>query len=723
MKSINLTYLFVFASLIFGGQVSAQKKKITVEDFTERNTFSVKSVPQFFFMNDGEHYTYWLDKKILKSHLLAQSESSLIFDGSRLNFDIQDYSFSADERKLLLYSHKDQIYRYSFSSDVYVLDLNTNVVKKLCEEGKVMYPQFNPQGNKVAYVLNNDIYIKDLVSGQTKRVTKDGLKNSIINGASDWVYEEEFTITRAFEWSPDGSTIAYLKFDESQVKESSIEYFLEANYPVEYRFKYPKVGEKNSLVSAWFYNLKKKKNIQIEFPATEDDGGYFPRLKWASDQQVSVIRINRWQNELDLFLADLNTAEARSIFHESNSRYIDIHDNLLFLKGAKGFLWTSEMDGYNHLYHYSLDGKKIKQITQGKNEITQVLGVNESQSEIYYQISDNDGLDRKIYRSGIDGNEKTCIACESGTNDADMSPGGKYFIVNHSTSYQLPKYFIVDRNSRIIKKLEDNQSLQSKLVDYDLADVEHLRIANRLGDSLNAILIKPSNFDPNKKYPVLMNVYGGPGSQLVLNKWNSFKYTWWFSMLASDGYLIFISDNRGTGGRGEEFKKQTYLHLGKMETEDQTDAALYLKTLPFVDGDRIGIFGWSYGGYMSSLCLLKSNDVFKSAISVAPVTHWKWYDSVYSERYMKDEKQNGNGFAEYAPVLLADRLKGNYMLVHGMGDDNVHFQHSAEMINALVRNNKSFDLYVYPNRSHGISGDKARLHLFSEMTRFVKNKI
>ena len=355
MKSIKLTYLFVFASLIFGGQASAQKKKITVEDFTERNTFSVKSVPQFFFMNDGEHYTYWLDKKILKSHLLAQSEPSLIFDGSRLNFDIQDYSFSADERKLLLHSQKDQIYRYSFSSDVYVLDLNTNVVKKLCEEGKVMYPQFNPQGNKVAYVLNNDIYIKDLVSGQTKRVTKDGLKNSIINGASDWVYEEEFTITRAFEWSPDGSTIAYLKFDESQVKESSIEYFLRANYPVEYRFKYPKVGEKNSLVSAWFYNLKKKKNVQIKFPATEDDGGYFPRLKWASDQQVSVIRINRWQNELDLFLADLNTAEARSIFHESNSRYIDIHDNLLFLKGAKGFLWTSEMDGYNHMYDYGLD--------------------------------------------------------------------------------------------------------------------------------------------------------------------------------------------------------------------------------------------------------------------------------------------------------------------------------------------------------------------------------
>jgi dipeptidyl-peptidase-4 len=722
MKSI----LSFISCLLFVTQVFTQTKEIELADIYEKGTFAGKGVPGFNFTKDGLHFTRMQTSKIVKYEISSGDEKEILFNSDTaadglLKDKMESYSFSNDESKILIATSSESIYRYSTIGIYYVYDLKTKKLNRIFQNGKIKYPEFNPQGNKVAFVYENNLYYQDLNSLKIIQITKDGKRNAIINGASDWVYEEEFTLTRAFEWSPDGKQIAFIRFDESKVKEFTLQYYKDGVYPEPYTFKYPKVGEVNSTLTVWNYSLASKKSKQLNIGPREDD--YIPRIQWTNNPEILCISwINRDQNHLKLITANIVNGKFNTLLDEKNKYYLDIHDNLRFLKNST-FLWTSEMDGYNQLYLYDMNGKLLKQLTKSIKEITDFYGVNEQETYALIQLSENDGMERKIYAVTLDNGKLNCITNNPGTHAVQASPGLKYLVLSTSDIKTPGSYRITDAMGKEIRMLEDNAALKEKMKQYTLSEVELTTIKNNGGVDLNTIIIKPKNFDQNKKYPVLMFLYGGPGSQEVMNKWNSFGYFWWLQMMAQKGYFICIVDNRGTGGRGEEFKKMTYLQLGKYETEDQIDAAKYLANLSYIDGRRIGIFGWSYGGYMSSLCVLKGNDVFKSAIAVAPVTNWKWYDSVYTERFMKRTSDNPKGYEENSPVNFADRLKGNYLLVHGLADDNVHFQNSAEMANALIKNKKQFDTYYYPNRNHGISGQNARIHLFTKITSFVMEKI
>ncbi|MGB1217169.1 MAG: alpha/beta fold hydrolase, partial [Saprospiraceae bacterium] len=438
--------------------------------------------------------------------------------------------------------------------------------------------------------------------------------------------------------------------------------------------------------------------------------------------QLCVFKMNRWQNELELLLADAKTGETKTLLKEKNKYYVDIHDNLTFLENGKQFIWTSEMSGYNHVYLYGMNGKKIRQVTKGNWEVTNFYGIDEKKGKIYYQAAEDSPMERHVYSANLKGKKKKKLTPKKGTNNVQFSSTYAYFVNTHSTANSPASYSVFALGGKEVRNIVDNSRLKTSMKDYGVTPVEFFDFKTSEGVKLNGWMIKPANFDENKEYPVFMTEYGGPGSQKVVDSWDSFNY-WWYQMLAQKGYIVACVDNRGTGGRGEEFKKMTYLQLGKYETIDQIEAAKWLGAKSYVDKDRIGIFGWSYGGYLSSLCILKGNDVFKSAIAVAPVTSWKWYDTVYTERYMRTLEENEVGYKENSPVYFADQLKGNYLLVHGIADDNVHFQHAAEMSAALVNANKQFDTYIYTNKNHGIYGGPTRLHLYTKMTNFLLEKL
>ena len=703
--------------------LSAQSP-ITLEDIWQDYTFYANSVPGFNFQLDGVHYTRLEKQKIMQYDLRTGQVTKELFSAEEIkgqagfSGSIRGYEFSPDESKILLYSDAESVYRYSFRAKFYVWD--GEKLKDVFPEGKVQEATFSPDGSKVAFVHKNNLYYTVLATGETWMVTEDGALNSIINGVTDWVYEEEFGFVKAFAWSPDGKRLAYYRFDESEVKEFTMTNYWGELYPEYVTFKYPKVGEKNSKVSVFLYELdgEKKTPIQLDF-----EPEYIPRIKWTLDpNELIVFAMNRHQSELNLVKIDATMGKGKVLLTEKNNYYIDIHDNLTFLKDREHFIWTSEQDGYNHIYQYNLDGKLVQQITKGDWEVTSFYGIDEAKGKVYYQSTEESPLERYIYMADLDGKNARKLTPEKGWNRVQFSSTFDYYVNIHSTINTPPTYTVMDRKGKAVRVIEDNKDLRQLQKEYGVQPVEFFEFTTSEDVELNGYMIKPPNFDPNKEYPVFMYLYGGPGSQQVMDSWRGQNY-WWFQMLAQQGYIIACVDNRGTGGRGEEFKKMTYLQLGKYETIDQIEAAKYLGGLAYTDADRIGIFGWSYGGYMSTSCLLKGNDVFKAAIAVAPVTSWKWYDTIYTERYMRTEKENEEGYADNSPVYFADRLKGNYLLVHGMGDDNVHFQHTAEMANALFKANKQFDTYFYPNRTHGIYGGNTRLHLYTKMTNFLQDRL
>ena len=702
------------------------QNQITIDDIWTNFKYRTKGVPGFRFMNDGKHYTTLQDNYILKYDLTTGDLKDTLLDINMVNLPgeekrVEDYTFSDDETKLLLTAASESIYRHSTKEWTYIYDRTNQKVTPLNETGKQMHGTFTADGNKVAYVMDNDLYFLNLATGNSTRITTDGKWNEIINGSCDWVYEEEFSFTKAFAWSPDNRYLAYYRFDERNVKEFLMTNYNGELYPENVTFKYPKVGMENSKVAVYIYDTQTGKNVQVD-RASEPDG-YIPRIKWTNDpSQLCVFWMNRHQNHLELLLADASTGKTSLLLKEDNKYYIDIHDNLTFLKDNKHFIWTSEMDGFNHIYLYGMDGKLEKQLTSGPWEVTSFYGVDEKNKTVFYQAASVSPMEREIYSVKLNGEHAKPMSTEKGMNNAQFSTTFDLYVLNHSTINTAPTYTVYDRSGKVLRVLEENKSVAKQQSDAGVQPVEFFNFTTSEGVKLNGYMIKPYNFDPTRKYPVFMTLYGGPGSQEVLDSWMGADY-WWYQSLAQQGYIIACVDNRGTGGRGEEFKKMTYLNLGHYETIDQIEAAKYLGSLPYADPARIGIFGWSYGGYMSSLCLLKGNDVFNSAIAVAPVTNWKWYDTIYTERYMRDEKENSKGYEENSPINFADRLTGNYLLVHGSSDDNVHYQHSAEMSAALIKANKQFDTYIYPNRNHGIYGDNARRHLYVKMTDFLNKNL
>lgn len=720
MSRILFVLLFVGAGI----HLSNAQNEITLEDLWLNYKFYERSVPGFNFMNDGSSYTRLEDGVIKKYSIQSGKFIEDIFafkkagKSDEADVAMSGYSFSADESKILVEYEREGIYRRSSKAFFYVWD-GKNFMP-LYDRNKVMHASFNAAGTQVAFVFENNLYVKDLASNKVTAITNDGAFNTIINGSADWVYEEEFGFTKAFQWSPDGKYIAYYKFDETDVKEFTMTIYKDKMYPEYQIFKYPKVGELNATVSIHVYDVDNNTQVQSDLPV--DPELYTPRIKWAADKGLCVTMMNRHQNELTLNLVNPTTGSSNVILKEKNKYYIDITDNLTFLDGASSFLWTSEKDGFNHIYHYGIDGKLIKQITSGDWDVANFYGYNQDESELYYLSAEDGSTERYVYAIQLDGSNKRKLPQEKGWNTAQFSSTYDYYVLRHSTNSQPTTYEVFNRKGKSVRLIEDNTRLNSLHESMDLQAPEIMTIKPSKGVELNAYVIKPADFDPNKEYPLFMYLYGGPGSQQVANRWGGQNY-WWFQMLAQQGFIVACVDNRGTGGKGEEFKKMTYQQLGHYETIDQIDAAKYFGELDYIDANRIGIFGWSYGGYMSSLCLLKGNDVFKAAIAVAPVTSWKWYDSIYTERYMRTYDENESGYRDNSPVYFADQLKGNYLLVHGLADDNVHYQHTAEMTRALVNANKQFDTYVYPNKNHGIYGGPTRYHLFKKMTTFLNDKL
>ena len=631
-----------------------------------------------------------------------------------------NYTFSANESKLILETNTESIFRYSVLGNYYVYDIYLEKLD-LISEHKIQEPTFSPDGTKVAYGLNNNLYVKDLISGDTKQITFDGEKNRIVNGITDWVYEEEFAFVRAFEWNASSDRIAFIRFDETEVPEFSMDVYGTDLYQTQNVFKYPKAGEKNAIVSLHFYDLNTDKTATVPLSTSYNDF-YIPRIKWTNDANVlSAQYMNRHQNKLDLWLINPETEDANLVLSETDDAYVDVTDNLTFLED-NSFLWTSERDGFNHLYHYSKTGQLKKQITKGAWEVTAYYGYNESENAIYYQSVENGSINRDVYSVRLNGKRKIRLSSQVGTNDASFSADFTYFIKTFSSANIPTKYTLHDsKTGRLVRNIKDNSALKNTLSSYKYSNKEFSTL-NVNGNDLNMWMLKPSDFDATKTYPLLMFQYSGPGSQRVVNKWNSSR-DYWHQYLAQQGYIVVCVDGRGTGFKGSDFKKVTYLNLVKYETEDQIQAAKQIGSLPYIDASRIGIWGWSFGGHMSTNCLLKGNDVFKMAIAVAPVTSWRFYDTIYTERFMRTPQENPGGYDDNSPFNYPELLKGDYLLIHGSGDDNVHVQHTMRMVEALIQANKQFEWSIYPDKNHGIYGGNTTMHLYTKMTNFLHEKL
>ena len=723
IKSLRLSALLLFVCF----SVAAQQK-ITVEEIYA-GAFRAKGMDELQSMKKTNQYT------VLNVDRASRSMQVDLYDFATLqkvstvidtkNFPaladgIDSYAFSSDEKLLLIANNSNQIFRHSFTADYFLYDLSTKQLTKLFDY-QVQEPTFSPDGKKIAFAKENNLYVYDLASKATTQITTDGKKNAIINGITDWVYEEEFAFVRAFDWSADSKKIGYIRFDETAVPEFTMNIFHKDLYPKNETFKYPKAGEKNAIVSLHLYDITSKSNKEAKLGSYNDF--YIARLKWTNDANfLSVQVLNRHQNNLDLIFVDGNSATAKVVLNEKDKAYVDVTDNLTFLKD-NSFIWTSEKDGFNHIYVYDKNGKLKNQVTKGNWEITSYYGFDEKTNTVFYQSTENGSINRDVYGISLSGKNKKRLSSQTGTNGATFSPNFQFFINSFSSATQPTTYTLNSANDgKQIKSIVNNDALAAKLKAYNLPSKEFLVIKTDKGNELNAWILKPKDFDPNKKYPVFMYQYSGPGSQQVNNDWNNTD-DYWFSMLTQQGYIVACVDGRGTGFKGADFKKVTQKELGKYEVEDQIDAAKVIGNYPYVDKTRIGIFGWSYGGFMSSNCILKGNDVFKMAIAVAPVTNWRFYDSVYTERYMQTPQENPTGYDENSPINHVDKLKGKFLLIHGSADDNVHVQNSMQMMEALIQANKQFDSQIYPDKNHGIYGGKTRIQLYNKMTNFIKDNL
>ncbi len=714
-------FLFLTFFSVFGQQ------KITVDDIY-RGTFRTKGMDELQAMKNTNQYTVLNSDKVYKTMQIDLYDFATLKKVNTLldtkNFkeldEIDSYTFSGNEKMLLIANHSDKIFRHSFLADYFLFNLETKQLTKLLDY-KIQEPTFSPDGSRIAFAKENNLFVYDIATKTTSQITTDGKKNSIINGITDWVYEEEFAFVRAFDWSADGSKLAYIKFDESEVPEFSMNIYGDDLYPVTNAFKYPKAGEKNASVSLHLFDVKAKATKEVNLKNYTDF--YIPRIKWTNDaNELSVQILNRHQDNLDLLFVDGTTAKSKIIMNEKDKAYIDITDNLTFLKD-NSFIWTSEKDGFNHIYLYDKSGKQINQITKGNWEVTSYYGLDEKNKTIYYQSVENGSINRDIYKINLDGKNKVRLSNATGTNSATFSPNFQFYINSFSSATMPPTFTLNESKSgKLVQTIVSNESVLEKLKAYDLPSKDYFVLKTEKGNDLNAWMIKPKDFDANKKYPVFMYQYSGPGSQQVDNTWNAYD-DYWFFMLSQQGYIIACVDGRGTGFKGADFKKCTQKQLGKLEVEDQIDAAKAIGNYSFVDKTRIGIFGWSYGGFMSSNCILKGNYVFKMAIAVAPVTNWRYYDSIYTERYLQTPQENASGYDTNSPINFVNQLKGKFLLIHGSADDNVHVQNSMKMIEALVQANKQFDWAIYPDKNHGIYGGMTRIQLYNKMTSFIKENL
>jgi dipeptidyl-peptidase-4 len=739
----KLLVLMAFA-LMGGACISyAQTKNITLEDIWTRGTFRPRGVYGIRSMQDGEHYCTMSRTGIAKySYATGEKvEDVCLFDTPQMSKKakplppMESYEFSQDEQKILLSSGFEPLYRHSGVSDYYIYDVKDKTFTKISTNGKQRLTTLSPDGTKVAFVRDNNLYWMDLEKMEEHAITTDGKVNKIIYGTTDWVYEEEFAITQGFQWSPDSKKIAYYRFDESNVKEYNMQMWGEL-YPEDYKYKYPKAGEDNSKVELWVYNLERRHASRCT--TTSETWEYIPRFQWANADNLAYMLMNRLQNHMRIMVIQLspNVVE-KSLYDELCDTYVDVPDTWQFITVGKGkkaqeqMLITSERDGYRHIYLYNMEGKLINQVTSGEWEVCDVPGVDVKNQKIYYTSREDGAINKSLFVIGFDGKKKQSLNHNGlGTYNATFSNGCKYYICTWSDANHAPVYTLHDAKGKLVKTLQDNTELQVQMANYGTGNKTFGTFTTSRGTELNYYLITPTGFKVDEgvraqqKYPVLIYVYGGPGNQQVTNSYGYSDY-YWYHMLAQKGYVVMCFDGRGTGGRGAAFKKQTYKNLGRMECEDAIEAARWLGKQSWADKDRIGIWGWSFGGYLSTLSILKGNDVFKAAIAVAPVMNWRYYDNIYTERFLALPQNNAKGYEDNSPLNFADRLQGNYLLIHGTGDDNVHFQNSAEMVEKLENAGKQFEFRIYPNKNHSIYDNtgRTRLNLYQLMTDFIMRKL
>ncbi|HPE76792.1 MAG TPA: S9 family peptidase [Draconibacterium sp.] len=730
---MNRLIFIVIAAIVLASAQAQEAKKITLEDILVKGTFRAQSVSGLRSMKDGEHYTTLENgKQIVKYSFKTGKEVAVFFDIAKVPdapiSSFSDYELSNDETKILLTTDVKRIYRHSYTATHYVWNLVTEEFTPLSEKGAQQVPTFSDDGERIAFVRDNNIFIKSLKFGTENQVTFDGEKNKIINGVPDWVYEEEFSYNKALWWSPDTKFLAFVRFDETQVPEFTMPLYSGEKphlkefqlYPGEETFKYPKAGEKNSKVSVLVHELRSKTNMKVDIG--EDEDIYIPRLKWTPDaNNVVVMRVNRLQNKLDVLFANPYTGDSRPFFTEKNKRYIDenFYDNFEFLDDGK-FVINSERDGWSHLYLFDNNGFELAQLTKGKFDVTKFYGFDKVRNVYYYQAAAESPLRREVYFTSQDGKKKGKISTQQGTNNVDFSSNYNYYI-NYFSSSKTPTLITLhDNKGTQIRVLQDNTVLNNTMKVLALPQKEFFTFTTAQGVELNGYMIKPEGFDASKRYPVVMTQYSGPNSQSAADSWSSIG---WENYLAQEGFVVACVDPRGTAARGEDFRKITYRQLGKYESDDQVEVAKYLGTLPFVDKSNIAIFGWSYGGFMTLMCMEKGGEIFKAGISVAPVTSYRFYDSVYTERYMGLPQDNADGYDDNAPLSHAGDIKGRLLIVHGSADDNVHAQNTYEFTEKMVQAGVQFDMAIYTNRNHGIRGGNTSMHLYTKMTNFLKEQL
>ena len=716
LRISSFCFILLFFNLIGAQDLSLDLGELMEGKYDPNRLEAVRS------MRNGEYYTVLEEDKTSNTNSLVSYaysntlERKVLIDSNRFpeKNKFSGYTFSNDEQKILLETLTDNIYRRSKQAIYWIYDIKTNSLEKLFDQ-KVQEPLFSPDGSKVAYVYRRNLFIKNLELNIVKQITYDG-DYQTINGITDWVYEEEFGFVRAFDWSQDSNQIVYMRFDESNVPIFSMDVYGNQTYPFPYMFRYPKAGEENSKIELIIYNTSSQTKETIDFE--NETPYYIPRIQFIGGRHSLIIQtLNRHQNKLKLWRWNTKKKNLQLLLTEIDEAYVSINDDLKFIEDDR-FLWTSEKDGYKHIYHFDKDGKLINQVTQGDWEVTTIYNYNPKSKEIYFQSVEGSSIERGIYAIDISGRGKRKLQPTHGFNDATFSTNNSYYIHSYSDELTPPIYTLYEtRKNRPIRQLMNNKSLIEKLESYNFSEKEFSTIQIN-GSELNMWMIKPADFDANKKYPLLMFQYSGPGSQQVSNRWGDSR-TLWHKDLANQGFIIACVDGTGTGFKGSKFKKSTYLNLVKYESLDQIAAAKTLGELPYVDHNRIGIWGWSFGGHMATHCLLTGNDIFSFAIAVAPVTNWRFYDTIYTERFMRTPQENPEGYDLNSPINYADQLKGDFLIIHGSGDDNVHVQNTMRMVEALIQADKQFEWMIYPDKNHGISGGNTRKHLYTKMTNFI----
>lgn len=719
MRKVYLLSLFI----VFGLTLSAQHYEL--KDIVD-GAYSPKGIKQMVSSADGFHYYQINDENtaVIKFEYSTGNAIDTLFSTKKARqctFDtFQGFLVSPDEFRVVVYREKEQIYRHSFKAIYYYHDVRRNMVRKLTENSaKQMIPTFSPDGKMLAYVIDNNIWLTKFDFDTESQVTKDGEPNKIINGSTDWVYEEEFATTRLMEFSPDNTLLAFVKTNETDVKQFSFQEFENKLYPGYYSYKYPKAGEKNSLVAAYVFDIAAQTTRKMDVPMEEDD--YMPRITFTTDpSQLAIMTLNRNQNRFDIYFANPRSTVSKLILREENKYYI----NSDFLKSIhfmpEQFTYISERDGFSHIYIYGNSGALQKQLTSGNYDVTNLLAVDSETGTVFYQAADETPLQRNIYKATIDKGVTTKLSSNAGFNTADFSNNGKFYTASWSNTTSPTTITLHNASGKLLRTLQDNQEVVQKMNQAQFPKKEFITLPAADGRTqLNGWMIKPTSFNSSQKYPVVMIQYSGPNSQQVLDR---FGVDWYYE-LAKQGFVVVSVDGRGTGARGEEFRKQVYLNLGIIESDDQIAAARYLSSLPYVDSNRIGIWGWSYGGYNVLMSMSRGNGIFKAGVAIAAVTDWRFYDTVYTERFMRTPQQNASGYDKGSAVKIADKLQGNLLLIHGTADDNVHFQNAMEYSRALIKADKHFDMFFFPDKNHFISGDNSRVYLYNKVIDYYKKNL